>query len=121
MEESIVFKLNVYDIPEKNNVNHYIETLKKKFDSTNLKYSIKENNGYGNKDSQEISFRSVKNMEKSVFNNFLSSIGKREEISKEKGVLSIDIVVSDMKLYMLTNSEVQDLNNWLAEESIKSN
>jgi hypothetical protein len=113
----VSFNLNIFEIPGKNTVSTYINTIKSKLSSLNIQFEIIENN------KNNISMPSVEEIsqmdegtQQSTVNSLLSSIGLNSTDSSE--VLNQEAIKSTPEGQFQINGNLNNVNDQLVSITI---
>jgi hypothetical protein len=117
---SVVFLLDVYEIEGKNNVDIYLNNLKKRLDAIKVQYKFKETNAISG--NQNESFNKIKNMDKSIFDKLFDSVGASNNIDKDNknvGINLIELEIYDDSIFNINSLGVHQLNDWIRHKEKK--
>ena len=117
--ESVVFDLIIYNIPDKNSVNLYIDDIKSRLDLLKIKYEIV----LKNENLDETVTPSVSEIsemyggDNSIMNSLLSAIGESNvsniEINSKSNIVYFKLFVYDDDLEKTRYFGIQQLDSWL--------
>jgi hypothetical protein len=123
--ESVVFDLIIYNIPDKNSVNLYIDDIKSRLDLLKVKYEIV----LKNENLDETVTPSVSEIsemyggDNSIMNSLLSAIGESNvsniEINSKSNIVYFKLFVYDDDLEKTRYFGIQQLDSWLNRKERK--
>jgi hypothetical protein len=123
--ESVVFDLIIYNIPDKNSVNLYIDDIKSRLDLLKIKYEIV----LKNENLDETVTPSVSEIsemyggDNSIMNSLLSAIGESNvsniEINSKSNIVYFKLFVYDDDLEKTRYFGIQQLDSWLNRKERK--
>jgi hypothetical protein len=127
--EFVAVELTFYEITENNNINTYIDDLKKRLDVLKIKYELKSRSQTDDlvENSQKISpsIDKISEMDgkgESIMNSLLSSITTPTVLQSEKiSVLSMDLYIYEDNLENTRYFGIQQLNSWLLRREKEKN
>ena len=118
--ESVVFDLNVYNIPDKNSVNVYIDDIKRRLDLLKIKYEmVSKNENLDETVSPSVSeISEMYGGDDSIMNSLLSAIGDSNnvsnmEINSKSNIVYFKLFVYDDDLEKTRYFGIQQLDSWL--------
>jgi hypothetical protein len=127
--EFVAFELTFYEITENNNINTYIDDLKKRLDVLKIKYELKSRPQTDDlvENSQRMSpsidkISEMDGKDESIMNSLLSSITTPTVLqSEKKGIVSMDLYIYEDNLENTRYFGIQQLNSWLLRREKEKN
>jgi hypothetical protein len=112
----LLFELNFYEIAEKNNVNSYINDIKRRLDLLKIKCEIvPKTEGLDEQDTPSISkISEMDGGDESIMNSLLSSVDSSKTTTDFKyKIVLFELLIYEDNLEKTRYFGIQQLNSWL--------